>query len=216
MKRKALIAFISLFLAISITACGNQNPQQQTQVDPTETQSETEEQEEVYNTEQSETELIEETEEDNGIPESEGWVDYKKTMDYYVDQGIISEARAKLLNPDFYGNETAGKATEDFQLGTGSPTSTQYIKRLKLTTTKGFKIQAFWYTETNTVTYVYVGEVSPYGGWFSDMDSLDAIDAAYNNSPVMDITHQQKIDALGEPSMTPDEVIAYIQANGDD
>lgn len=150
----------------------------------------------------------------SNIVESQTWPEYKETMEYYIDQGIISETRAKLLNPDFYGNETAGKATEDFPLGTGSPTSTQYIKLLEITTTKGFAIEAYWYTETNTVTYVYVGEVSPYGGWYSDMDSLDAIDAAYNNSPVMDITHQQKIDALGEPSMTPDEVIAYIQANG--
>ena len=164
------------------------------------------------------TETVEETEIEttaSSIVESESWPEYKETMDYYVDQGIVSETRAHMLNPDVYGTETAGKSTEDFPLGTGSPDATQYILRLKTTTTKGFKIQAFWYKETNTVTYVYCGEVSPYGGWFSDMDSMDALDEAFNHEKtLLDMTHQQKIDILGEPSMTPEEVIEYLSVNG--
>ena len=145
-------------------------------------------------------------------PTSESWSEYAETYDYIVEHANVEIAH--MMNPDVYGTETAGKSAQEFQVGYAKPDATDYIKRLSITTTKGFDIEAYWYTETNTVQYVYVGEVSPYGGWYSDMDSLDAIDAAYNNSPVMDITHQQKIDALGEPSMTPDEVIAYIQANG--
>lgn len=148
------------------------------------------------------------------IVESQTWPEYKETMEYYVDQGIVSETLAQLLNPDFYGNETAGKATEDFPLGTNKPGATDYIKRLCITTTKGFDIEAYWYTETNAVTYVYDGEVSPYGVWFSDMDSIVYIQDNGKSQNGLDYTHQEKIDLLGEPSMTPDEVIAYIQANG--
>lgn len=58
MKRKALIAFMSLCLSLtiglSITACGKQT-QQQTQAEPTEQKEETEQSEKVYNTETTET-----------------------------------------------------------------------------------------------------------------------------------------------------------------
>lgn len=148
------------------------------------------------------------------IVESESWPEYKETMDYYVDQGIVSETRAHLLNPDVYGTETAGKGIQDFPLGTGSPDSTQYILRLNTTTTKGFSIEAYWYKETNTVTYVYCGEVSPYGGWFSDMDSMVFLQDNGKSQNLLDYTHQEKIDMLGEPSMTPEEVIEYLSVNG--
>ena len=145
-------------------------------------------------------------------PTSESWSEYAETYDYIVEH--TNSAIAHMMNPDVYGTETAGKATEDFQFGDCKPDATQYIKRLKLTTTKGFRIQALWYTETNTVQYLYVGEVSPYGGWYSDMDSMIFIQDNGKSQNLLDYTHQEKIELLGEPSMTPDEVIAYIQANG--
>lgn len=147
------------------------------------------------------------------IPESENWPEYKETMDYYVEQGLLNESMAYLLNPDIYGTDTAGKKTSDFLIPDGKPVSS-YIFRLVTTTTKGFEIEAFWYKETNTVTYVYSGEVSPYGMWFIDMDSDDAIEAAGGNRNMLSNTHQQKIDILGEPSLSPEEVIEYLSANG--
>lgn len=146
------------------------------------------------------------------IVESESWPEYKETMDYYVDQGILNESEAYLLNPDIYGTDTAGKKTSDFLIPDGKPVSS-YILRLVTTTTKGFEIEAFWYKETNTVTYVYSGEVSPYGGWFIDMNSADALVAAGGETNVLSYTHQQKIDILGEPSLSPEEVIELI-SNG--
>lgn len=60
MKRKALITFISLCLGItmslSLNACGKQTQQQQNKANPTEQKEETEQSEEVYNTEQSKSE----------------------------------------------------------------------------------------------------------------------------------------------------------------
>ena len=146
------------------------------------------------------------------IVESESWPEYKETMDYYVEQGLLNESEAYLLNPDIYGTDTAGKATSDFPIPYGKPVSS-YIKRLKTTTTKGYLIHAFWYKETNTVTYVYCGEVSPYGGWYTDMDSADALVAAGGVTNILNYTHQQKIDILGEPSLSPEEVIELI-SNG--
>ena len=182
--------------------------------------------------EATETEMLETTEQDTDstttttgtgnsttassndkIVESESWPEYKETMDYYIEQGLLNESEAYLLNPDIYGTDTAGKASSDFPIPAGKPVSS-YIKRLKTTTTKGYLIHAFWYKETNTVTYVYCGEVSPYGMWFSDMDSMDALDDAFNHEKtLLDMTHQQKIDILGEPSLSPEEVIELI-SNG--
>lgn len=145
------------------------------------------------------------------IVESESWPEYKETMDYYVEQGLLNESMAYLLNPDIYGTDTTGKSTSDLLIPDSKPVSS-YIFRLKTTTTKGYKIQAFWYKETNTVTYVYCGEVSPYGGWFTDIDSMLALDEAFNHEKtLLDMTHQQKIDILGEPSISPEEVIAAMK-----
>lgn len=146
-------------------------------------------------------------------PTSDFWPEYAETYDYIVEH--TNSTIAHMLNPDVYGTETAGKASEDFPLGFGKPDATQYILRLRTTTTKGFKIQAFWYKETNTVQYVYCGEVNPYGAWFTDMDSMDALDDAFNHEKtLLDMTHQQKIDVLGEPSLSPEEVIEYLSVNG--
>lgn len=147
------------------------------------------------------------------IVESESWPEYKETMDYYVEQGLLNESMAYLLNPDIYGTDTAGKAASDFLIPDGKPVSS-YILRLKTTTTKGYLIHAFWYKETNTVTYLYSGEVSPYGMWFIDSESDDAIEAAGGNRNMLSNTHQQKIDILGEPSLSPEEVIEYLSVNG--
>lgn len=199
MKRKALIAFISLFLIISITACGN--------IDTTE-------QQDVIATEQTtETEIIEETEEDisdNGIPESEGWTDYKKTADYYIASGQATESAMHVLNPDIYGTETAGKGTGDVPFDFID--ASVDIRMMKVTTTKGYPIEAWYYVEAGTVQFIYTGEVSPGGAWYTNMDSDDVLDAYFNyEKSILDITHEQKIQILGEPTMTAEEVIAALQ-----
>ena len=218
MKRKTL--FLLSILTISATllsGCKSANsPENSETIEATAIESEATEETETTES----TETVEETETEttassnDKIVESESWPEYKETMDYYVEQGLLNESMAYLLNPDIYGTDTAGKSTSDLLIPDGKPVSS-YIFRLKTTTTKGYKIQAFWYKETNTVTYVYCGEVSPYGMWYSDMDSMDALDAAFNHEKtLLDMTHQQKIDILGEPSMTPEEVIEYLSVNG--
>ena len=150
------------------------------------------------------------------IARSEGWADYKRTMEYYVEHGYMNITAARMMNPDVYGTEvTKGKSSKQISTGTGSPDLGIYIKQVKLTTTKGFHIEAYWYTETNTVQYIYVGEVLPGGGvWFSDMDSMTVLGDAFNNEKtLLDMTHQERIDILGEPSLTPKEVIE-IASNG--
>lgn len=147
------------------------------------------------------------------ISESENWPEYKETMEYYVDKGLMSNSAAHVLNPDIYGTETAGKSASDVAPGVGVDIDISVdIKTLDLTTTKGYLIEADWYTETNTVQFIYTGELSPYGTWLTDPDSMDALDAAFNyEKSLLDVTHQQKIDILGEPSMTKDEVIAAMK-----
>ena len=140
---------------------------------------------------------------------SESWPEYAETYDYMVEH--TSPSMAHMLNPDVYGTETAGKGTSDFPF-TLNPETGTYIKTLDLTTTKGYYIEAYWYVEPNTVQFIYTGEVLPAGSWLSDMDSEDALDAAFGGRVhTLDITHQQKIDILGEPSMTKDEVIAAMK-----
>jgi hypothetical protein len=121
-----------------------------------------------------------------------------------------SEATAYMLNPDVYGTVTYGKGAQELPQSKGQPDVVDYIKALDLTTTKGYYIEAYYYVEVGTVQFIYTGEVIPYGGmWMSDDDADEALNDAYGVS-VMDITHQQKIDALGEPSMTAEEVIAAL------
>lgn len=230
MKRKTL--FLLSILAISATllsACKSADSVDSSEmIETTAVESEATETEIA---EATETEMLETTKQDTDstttttgtgnsttatsndkIVESESWPEYKETMDYYVEQGLLNESEAYLLNPDIYGTDTAGKAASDFPIPDGKPVSS-YILRLKTTTTKGFTIQAFWYKETNTVTYLYSGEVSPYGAWFIDTESDDAIEAAGGNRNMLSNTHQQKIDILGEPSLSPEEVIELI-SNG--
>lgn len=58
----------------------------------------------------------------------------------------------------------------------------------------------------------YTGEVNPGGGWYTDPDSDDVLDAYFNyEKSILDITHEQKIQILGEPTMTAEEVIAALQ-----
>ena len=212
MKRKTISLLLALTIAtFGMTACGN-NSEQEISSEQTES---------VPETEQVETEQVSEnthskdtaSETNDKIVESKSWPEYKETVEYYIEKGTFSENTAHMLNPDVYGTETAGKAAGDFDTGadTGDPSAPKYIKDLELTTTKGYKIWAYWYTDTNTVQFVYSGEVDPSGTWLINDASDYALNAAYDNKPVMDITHQQKIDALGAPSMTAEEVIAALQ-----
>ena len=62
------------------------------------------------------------------------------------------------------------------------------------------------------VQFIYTGEVSPGGAWYTDPNSLDVLDATFNyEKSLLDITHEQKIQILGEPTMTAEEVIAALQ-----
>ena len=200
MKRKLLITILCLAISISMIACGNVN---------------TSEQQEVMATEQTtETEIIEVTEEedisDNGIPESKGWTDYKKTADYYIASGQATKSAMYVLNPDIYGTETAGKGTGDVPYDFID--ASVDIRMMKVTTTKGYPIEAWYYVEAGTVQFIYTGEVSPGGAWYTDPDSLDVLDAAFNyEKSLLDITHEEKIEILGEPTMTAEEVIAEME-----
>lgn len=140
---------------------------------------------------------------------SENWDEYSETYDYMVEH--TSASMAHMLNPDIYGTETAGKSTGDFTFSL-QPDTGEFIKKLDLTTTKGYKIVAYWYVEPNTVQFIYTGEVSPYGAWYIDPDSMDVMDAYFNyEKTTLDITHEQKIQILGEPTMTAEEVIAEME-----
>ena len=150
----------------------------------------------------------------SSIPESENWPDYKKTADYYIASGQATESAMHVLNPDIYGTETAGKSTGDVPYDFIDISAD--IKKLDLTTTKGYYIEAYWYIEPNTVQFVYTGEVSPAGGWTTDPDSSDVLldyeDARGGKAGgLLNITHEEKIQLLGEPSMTKDEVIAAMK-----
>ena len=82
-------------------------------------------------------------------------------------------------------------------------------------TTKGFEIEAWYYVDANKVQFIYTGEVSPFGAWFNDESSADVLDdyarAKYGSANFMNLTHQDKIDALGTPTMSEAEVIAALQ-----
>ncbi|MDY5882483.1 MAG: hypothetical protein SPJ65_04085 [Roseburia sp.] len=144
------------------------------------------------------------------IPESKGWPDYKKTADYYIESGQATESAMHVLNPDIYGTETAGKGTGDVPFDYID--ASVDIRMMKVTTTKGYTIEAWYYVEAGTVQFIYTGEISPGGGWYTDPDSIDVLDAAFNyEKSALDITHEQKIEILGEPTMTAEEVIAALQ-----
>lgn len=149
----------------------------------------------------------------NNLPESKSWPEYKETVGYYLDKGLISEQSAHALNPDIYGTETAGKSDTEVisPLETGIDASVD-MRKLMVKTTKGFEIEAWYYVDANKVQFIYTGEVSPFGAWFIDEASMDYMDAAYNyEKSTLDITHAEKIELLGEPTMTEAEVIAALQ-----
>ena len=150
------------------------------------------------------------TTETSKIPESKGWTDYKKTADYYIASGQATESAMHVLNPDIYGTETAGKGTGDVPFDFID--ASVETRKMKVTTTKGYPIEAWYYVEAGTVQFIYTGEVTPGGAWYTDPDSLDVLDAAFNyEKSLLDITHEQKIQILGEPTMTAEEVIAEME-----
>lgn len=223
MKRKIIITFLCLTMGLSIVACGNKASTPPSTEKATATESVTENTAVTKYASSTTTASTTTSKKDdssksdtnnsnNNLPESESWPEYKETMTYLLDNNLADSQYVKMLNPDIYGTETAGKATYEFSEGTCTPDIGEYIKKLDLTTTKGYKIWAYWYVETNTIQYVYTGEVSPYGGWMTDEPSLDYMDAAFNyEKSLLDITHAEKIKLLGEPSMSDEEVIAAIK-----
>lgn len=223
MKRKIIITFLCLTMGLSIVACGNKASTTPSTEKATATESVTENTavtkyaSAVGNTNTSSTDKKDDKDNKSdattsSVPESESWPEYKETMTYLLDNNLADSQYVKMLNPDIYGIETAGKATYEFSEGTCTPDIGEYVKTYDLTTTKGYKIEADWYVDTNTVQYVYTGEVSPWGGWFTDEPSLDYMDAAFNyEKSLLDITHAEKVKLLGEPSMSDEEVIAAIK-----
>ena len=152
----------------------------------------------------------------NNLPESKSWPEYKETIGYYLDKGLISEQSAHALNPDIYGTETAGKSDNEVisPLETGVDASVD-IRRLMVKTTKGFEIEAWYYVDANKVQSIYTGGVTPFGGWFTDEASIDTLinvaNSKYGSANFMNLTHQDKIDALGTTTMSEAEVIAALQ-----
>lgn len=152
----------------------------------------------------------------NNLPESKSWPEYKETIGYYLDKGLISEQSAHALNPDIYGTETAGKSDNEVisPLETGVDASVD-IRRLMVKTTKGFEIEAWYYVDANKVQFIYTGGVTPFGGWFTDEASIDTLinvaNSKYGSANFMNLTHQDKIDALGTTTMSEAEVIAALQ-----
>ena len=216
MKRKQLIAVSIFSICLFTSACGGNTTDTEAiaiinNTETTTQQSETENiSTELEESLSEPTEQIEVTEETSKIPESKGWTDYKKTADYYIESGQATESAMHVLNPDIYGTETAGKSTGDVPYDFID--ASVDIKRLELTTTKGYPIEAYWYVEPNTVQFIYTGEVSPYGAWYIDPDSMDVMDAYFNyEKTTLDITHEQKIQILGEPTMTAEEVIEAMK-----
>jgi hypothetical protein len=149
------------------------------------------------------------------IQESESWPEYKETMEYYLDKGSgeITESLAYMLNPDIYGTVTYGKGTQDFDIGDIYTDNPNFVKGLTIKTTKGYSIDAEYYVEAGTVQFIYSGEVMPDGTWWTDEASMDVLLEACTDPDApaaLTFTHQQKIDLLGEPSMTAAEVIAAL------
>jgi hypothetical protein len=229
MKKTALLTLSIVTTAVLLSACGN-NTTGTAKTDTTEISTAETETTEVDATETDTTEISTGTTEDDitetettemdtttassttvEIAELESWPEYKETMEYYVSNGLISAAAAYSLNPDIYGVDTYGKSSSCLGIVQSSPNLGDYVKEIDLTTTKGYNIMAFWYMETNTVQYIYDGEAMPSCGVFTDLDSADALEEALNDSNSYNHTHQQKIDILGEPSMTDEETIAAIK-----
>lgn len=227
MKRKIIITFLCLTMGLSIVACGNKASTTPSTEKATATESVTENTavtkyaSAVGNTNTSSTDKKDNKDDkDNksdattsSVPESESWPEYKETMDYYINKGLADESAVHMLNPDIYGTETAGKATYEYNFSYID--ASVDIRRLMVKTTKGFEIEAWYYVDTNSVQFVYTGEVSPAGSWFTDEASIDtlinAANSKYGSANFLNLTHQDKIDALGTPTMTDDEVVAAIK-----
>lgn len=232
MKRKIIITFLCLIMGLSIVACGNKDSTTPSTEKATATESVTENTAVTKYASSSTTASTTTSKKDdsskddssksdtdnssNNLPESKSWPEYKETVGYYLDKGLISEQSAHALNPDIYGTETAGKSDNEVisPLETGIDASVD-IRRLMVKTTKGFEIEAWYYVDANKVQFVYTGEVTPFGGWFNDESSADVLDdyarAKYGSANFMNLTHQDKIDALGTPTMSEAEVIAALQ-----
>lgn len=220
MKRKQLIAVSILSICLFDSACGGNTTDTETTaiINNTETTTQQSETENI-STELEEslsepiTDSKDTTTETSKIPESKGWSDYKKTVEYYKEQGLMSDKAAYVLNPDIYGTETAGKSAVEVASGnSASVDAAVETREMKVTTTKGYKVEAVCYVEAGTVQFIYTGEVNPGGGWYTDPDSDDVLDAYFNyEKSLLDITHEEKIEILGEPTMTAEEVIAALQ-----
>ena len=217
MRKKALIAVSIFSICLFTSACGSNitDTEAIAIINNTETTTQQSETENISTElEESLSEPItngkDTTTETSKIPESKGWTDYKKTADYYIASGQATESAMHVLNPDIYGTETAGKGTGDVPYDFID--ASVETRKMKVTTTKGYPIEAWYYVEAGTVQFIYTGEVTPGGAWYTDPDSLDVLDAAFNyEKSLLDITHEQKIQILGEPTMTAEEVIAALQ-----
>lgn len=230
MKRKIIITFLCLTMGLSIVACGNKASTTPSTEKATATESVTENTavtkyaSSTTTTASTTTSKKDDSSKDdssksdtnnssNNLPESKSWPEYKETVGYYLDKGLISEQSAYALNPDIYGTETAGKSDTEVisPLETGIDASVD-IRRLMVKTTNGFEIEAWYYVDANKVQFVYTGEVTPFGGWFVDESSAETLDKAFNlEKSLLDITHEEKVEILGEPTMTEAEVIAALQ-----
>lgn len=222
MKRKIIITFLCLTMGLSIVACGNKASTTPSTEKATEsvTKTTTETVADTSSTTTASTTTSKkddssksDTNSSDNLPDSKSWPEYKETVGYYLDKGLISEQSAHALNPDIYGTETAGKSDTEVisPLETGIDASVD-IRRLMVKTTKGFEIEAWYYVDANKVQFVYTGEVTPFGGWFTDESSAETLDKAFNHEKTfLDMTHAERVQVLGEPTMSEAEVIAALQ-----
>ena len=132
-------------------------------------------------------------------------------MDYLMENGSVSNSldmthqeRIELLGEPSITDE------EVIQLASNG--TINYMKRLILKTTAGYNIQAFWNMNDNTVEYVYSGDIDPFGGRSSFLRAADALvlKGEYGG------TREKKMEILGEPRLSPEEVIEVLSQLPDD
>lgn len=216
MKKGFIILLLCFSMALSVTACGKKISENGDKNNLAETEMTEDVETEVTDSTETETEKKSVSLMDMEIPDSEVWPDYKKTMEYYVEKDLISKRMALLLNQDLYGYELAGRSASELNLGTASPNLGVYIMSMDVPTTNGYTVNAEWYIDTNTVQFIYVGEILPGGVWYSPhpdfYDFCDYIDEHYDvpsdeGFGVLDVSHEDRVNFIGEPVMTEEEVI---------
>jgi hypothetical protein len=210
MKRKLIILLALTVATVGITACGKTET---TETEPTEVVETTE-----VVTEDTETELVEETESDTeSLAEESSTSSSTELSDEdlaiinatepsydIVDQGDYPDSRSdhqanwdtfcQYYNESDYGTTTKGLTKNE--LPYCGPTGYDASLLKEVTTDKGYGVMY----DTSTGRVYYSGMVMPIGTVFDDIDSDGAIvQYLYNNdlNTVYDLTYSQFQEILG-------------------